>query len=166
MARPKKQHEQTTAPTPEEVSQNQVAPDVPSASTTEKVEEAHEKLLSGLKPEEIVDNGKIETLGDIAKSVTATEILLTTETTPTVKIEPVIEFRTQEEPPKYEERFTPDENKVLVNKEALYRMLVGLARGHTQSYTFERAKQMVGKLFGVGGEEFQNKWEEIKRFIG
>lgn len=130
----KKQSEQTTVPTPEEVTQNQVAPDVPSALPTYTI--------------------SVNTDTETKSPETLTESPATT----TLPIEPMIQFVEKKS-------LSADENHVVVNKEAIYRMLVGLARGHTQSYTYERAKSMVGKLFEIQGELFQAKWEEIKEFV-
>lgn len=142
MARPKKQPEQTTVPA-EEIAANQVAPDQP----VEVIVPALENTAAvGIASSEV-------SIAVIAPPVTqAPETFTESPQTTTLAVEPVIEFKPAD--------------TVVVNKEALYRMLVGLARGHTQSYTYERAKQMVGKLFGIEGEEFQKKWEEIKQFIG
>lgn len=150
----KTQPEQTTAPTPEEVAQNQVAPDVPPVSTTEET-------TGVVSPPIEIESPTVE------QTVTTTNTAggEFTTITPVVKTEDVTASTGASET-KVEYHVNLDTTNVVVNKDALYRMLVGLARGHTQSYTYERAKQMVGKLFGIEGAEFQAKWEEIKQFIG
>lgn len=92
------------------------------------------------------------TLTDDHSSSTITEVLPIAEETKTVEVEtklvPVVEEKT-----------------VVVDKEFLYRMLVGLSRGHVTYYTYAQVTGMVGKLFGVEGTDRQAKWDEIKEYI-
>lgn len=134
----KKQSEPTTV-----AQETTVAPETMSASTAEETVD-----LTNFTPD--APTGVTELV--VEDSTTITEALPVVAETKTVEVEtklvPVVEEKT-----------------VAVDKEFLYRMLVGLSRGHTNYYTYAQVTGMIGKLFYVDGAEKQAKWDEIKEYI-
>jgi hypothetical protein len=153
MAKTKKQQSEPTTETQEtnfdspEIVNEKVAPETSSASTAEETTtDAPVETINSIPVEEPVVATVVE------NNVTVTEVLPPVAETKTVEVETVIV-------PVVEEK------TVVVDKEFLYRMLVGLSRGHTNYYTYSQVTGMIGKLFYVDGTEKQAKWDEIKEYI-